>query len=151
VTKTLTRTLAAAAFAALTLAAGPAAANWTFGYDTTAGLVTATNMDGNNVAVSFTCRPPTGEILITDYTLGRVRGTEAAVRVGDLTINVPARAERVNRRRAVVIPLPQSPPVLAAVREGVPMSVGIGGRTHELAPGAGVKLREVAQSCWVTQ
>ncbi len=147
-TKIFTRTLAAAAFAAITLAAGPAAANWTFGYDTTAGLVTATNMDGDDVAVSFTCRPPSGEILITDYTFGRVRGNQAAVRVGDLTINVPARGERVNRRRALVIPLPQSPPVLAAVREGVPMSVAIGGRTHELAAGAGVKLREVAQSCW---
>lgn len=140
------------ALACLGLAAAvPAAAQsaaWSFVYDGGSGLATATMRDDGDVAVTFTCQAPAGEIMVSDFTLGRGRASTATIRIGEFSMNVPSRVERVGRKRALVIPLPQSPPVLAAVGPDRAMTISAGGRSHTLAPGAGERLREVAYNCW---
>ncbi|MGE3142135.1 MAG: hypothetical protein AB7L65_02335 [Hyphomonadaceae bacterium] len=122
---------------------------WMYAYDTAAGMAVARQQDRRgDVAAMFSCRPPNGDLTIADFELGRQRTQTATVRIGDLSITVPARNDRVNGDRALVIPLPQSPPVLAGVREGAVMTISVGNRSHTLAQGAGQKLREVAYACW---
>jgi len=143
------------AAACLLAFAGTAAAqsnNWTYRYDASAGLATAQSRDGGNLSATFTCRPPDGQLVITDYTLGRRRVNQAQVRVGDMTITVPARQDRVGRDRVLVISLPQAPPILAsALSPSAAMSITAGGRSHTLQEGAGTRLRDVAYNCWPQQ
>lgn len=144
------RTLfAAACLIALALPAAAQSASWTFRYDAAAGQAIAQSREDGDLAAMFTCRPPNGDLTITDFTLGRRRVSEAQVRVGDIAITVPARTDRVDGGRALIIALPQAPPILAgALQPNAAMTVTAGGRTHTLPEGAGTKLREVAYNCW---
>ncbi len=141
--------LAAACLLALAGTAAAQSNNWTYRYDAAAGLAVAQSRDGGDLSATFTCRPPDGQLVITDYTLGRRRVSEAQVRVGDITITVPARQERADGKRVLVISLPQAPPILAgALQPTAAMSITAGGRSHTLQEGAGTRLREVAYNCW---
>jgi len=74
---------------------------------------------------------------------------QAQVQVDDFAITVPALFGRgENGERALLIALPQAPPVLAAVSERAPMSVSADGRSHALPEGAAPKLQQVAYNCW---
>jgi hypothetical protein len=148
------RKLLAACVCAVTLAA-PAVApaqereGWTYAY--VEGVATATQRDDNGrVTATLTCRPPTGDIVIHDYTLvRRARGANtAAVRIGAMQVNVPMSLEGRGRERAVVINLPQRPPILAAVQPADRLSVTIGSETHTYLEGGPAKMREVAYACW---
>jgi hypothetical protein len=123
---------------------------WTFNYDGRTGVASATSTQDGELATTFTCRAPDGAILITDYTLGR-RGkeTQAQVQVEDFSLTLPAEFGRgENGERALLISLPQAPPVLSAVHDRAPMSVSANGRTHTLPEGAAPKLQQVAYNCW---
>lgn len=146
------KTLAAVACVAVLAAPGvaPAQGNgWTYAY--TAGVATATERDdGGRVTATLTCRPPTGDIVITDYTLGRAgrRANQAAVRIGAMSVNVPASVSGRGRQAALVINLPQRPPILAAVQPTDRLSVTVNGQTHTFREGGPAKMREVAYGCW---
>jgi len=138
---------------ALVLAAPGAApaqqSGWTYAY--TAGVATATERDSDGrILATLTCRPPTGDIIITDYSLARAgrRATQAAVRIGALSVNVPATVEGRGRERALVINLPQRPPILAAVQPNDQLSVTVNSQTHTFREGGPAKMREVAYGCW---
>lgn len=124
-------------------------AGWSYAY--TDGVATATQRDERGrVTATFTCRPPDGDIVITDYTLGRHarRANTSAVRLGNLTINVPSRVEGRGRNARLIIPLPQRPPILAGVQESDRLSVTVNDQTHTYLLGSGPRLREVAYACW---
>lgn len=141
--------LAAACLIALAATASAQSGAWTYRYDAAVGHALAQSRDGGDLVASFHCRPPNGDLVITDYTLGRRRVDQAQVRVGDISITVPARTDRVDGERALIISLPQAPPILAgALHPTAAMTVTAGGRSHTLAQGAGQKLREVAYNCW---
>jgi len=134
-------------------AAGAATAqdtNWTYAY--LEGVATATHRDAEGAVVAtLTCRPPSGEIIITDATWGReVRNAAAAsVRIGVMEVTVPAKVERGRRgRQTVSVSLPQRPPILAAVQPDDLLSVTVNGRTHTYGRGGPAKLEEVAYACW---
>ena len=146
------RKLLAACVCAVTLAA-PAVAQeregWTYAY--VEGVATATQRnDDGRVTATLTCRPPTGDIVIHDYTLARRgRGSStAAVRIGAMQVNVPMSVEGRGRERAVVINLPQRPPILAAVQPTDRLSVTVGNETHTYMDGGPARMREVAYACW---
>lgn len=138
--------IAAAALCALaacaTAPSGPAPGGWSYAYDASAGLATATLVEsGGSVAVKFTCRPPSGDLTIQDYTL---RGGEATITIGSYSTNADAQSGG-----PLTLAFPQSPPLLAAAAQpSAQISIRAGGRTHMLADGAGTKLREVANACW---
>lgn len=140
--------LAAAILLSLALPATAQSSNWTFQYLN--GVSTAaTTDDRGRPSATFTCRPPTGDLIITEYTLGRRRADRAEVRVGTMSITVPARIERQGRDRMLVIPLPQAPPILAAALDPqAAVTITADGRNRTLPEGAGAKLREVAYACW---
>ena len=147
------RKLLAACVCAVTLAApGVAPAQqegWTYAY--VEGVATATQRDDDGrVTATLTCRPPTGDIVIHDYTLARRgRGSStAAVRIGAMQVNVPMSVEGRGRDRAVVINLPQRPPILAAVQPADRLSVTVGSETHTYMDGGPARMREVAYACW---
>ncbi|HRE45785.1 MAG TPA: hypothetical protein PKY87_17690 [Terricaulis sp.] len=148
------RKLAAAAVCVLALgAAGAALAQnqpgWRYAY--TDGVATATQSDDRGrVTATFTCRPPTGDIVITDYTLGprARRVTTASVTLGNLTINVPATVEGRGRNARVLINLPQRPPILAGVQERDIVTVVVNNQTHAYQAGSALRLKEVAYGCW---
>ena len=130
---------------------GPAQAQqagWTYAY--VDGVATATERDDHGrVTATLTCRPPTGDIIITDYTMGRNRRANAsAVRIGALQVNVPARVEGRGREQALVISLPQRPPILAAVQPTDRLSVTVGNQTHTFQEGGPSRMKEVAYACW---
>jgi opacity protein-like surface antigen len=147
------RKLLAACVCAVTLAA-PAVApaqereGWTYAY--VEGVATATQRDNGRVTATLTCRPPTGDIVIHDYTLvRRARGANtAAVRIGAMQVNVPMSLQGRGRERAVVINLPQRPPILAAVQPTDRLSVTVNNETHTYLEGGPAKMREVAYACW---
>lgn len=146
------RKLLAACVCALALAA-PASASaqegWSYAYIDGVATATQRNDDGR-VTATLTCRPPTGDIVIHDYTLvRRARGANtAAVRIGAMQVNVPMSLEGRGRERAVVINLPQRPPILAAVQPTDRLSVTVGNETHTYLEGGPAKMREVAYACW---
>ncbi len=147
------RTLLAAGLvaAALTAAPGEAAAQqaWTYAYAD--GVATATERDDNGrVLATIACRPPTGDIVITDYSLARAgrRARNSTVRIGQGSVTVPSRVEGRGRNRALTINLPQRPPVLAAVQPNDNLSVTVNNETRTFATGAPAKMREVAYACW---
>lgn len=122
---------------------------WTYAY--TDGVATATERDSNGrVTATLTCRPPTGDIVITDYSLARAgrRANTAAVRIGALSVNVPASVQGRGRERALVINLPQRPPILAAVQPNDQLSVTVNNQTHTFRDGGPDKMKEVAYGCW---
>jgi hypothetical protein len=144
--------LAACVFAAALAAPGVAPAQnagWSYAYVN--GVATATQRDDRGrVTATLTCAPPTGDIIVTDYTLARAarRATTSAVRIGAMSVNVPSRVEGRGRNRALVINLPQRPPILAAVQPTDRLSVTINNETHTYLEGGPAKMREVAYACW---
>lgn len=148
------RKLLAACVCAVTLAV-PAVApaqereGWSYAY--VEGVATATQRDDNGrITATLTCRPPTGDIVISDYTLARrARGARtAAVRIGAMQVNVPMSVEGRGRNGRVVINLPQRPPILAAVQPTDRLSVTVGSDTHTYLEGGPTKMKEVAYACW---
>lgn len=121
---------------------------WTYAY--TGGVATATVSEGGRVAATITCRPPTGDIVITDYTLGRAgrRATTSSVRIGVMQVTVPSSVQGRGRERALVINLPQRPPILAAVQPTDRLSVTVNNQTHTFREGGPARMREVAYACW---
>src|SRR5512147_947685 len=142
--------VAALAIAAMAIPGVCAAAQegWTYAY--TDGVATATQMDGNRVAVTLTCRPPEGDIIITDYSLGRSvrRSGTAAVRIGNMSVNVPMTVEGRGRNKAVVVHLPQRPPILAGVQPSDQLSVTVDNRTSTYQGASALQLKDVAYACW---
>ncbi|HYD86103.1 MAG TPA: hypothetical protein VEA80_01380 [Vitreimonas sp.] len=121
-------------------------------YEFTAdGVATATQRDERGrVTATITCRPPEGDIVISDFTFGRQgrRASTAAVGIGQLTVNVPAATSGRGRNQAVTINLPQRPPILAGVQPNDRLSVTVNGRTNTYLAGSAQKMREVAFACW---
>jgi hypothetical protein len=146
--------LATFAFCCAALVAAPQAAAqsaaWSLRDDPSTGVAMASHSEDGDLATTISCRAPDGAMVITDYTLGRRgREVEAQVQVDDFAITVPGRFDRgENGERALLISLPQAPPVLAAVREGATMTVSANGRTRTLPRGAPQKMAEVAYNCW---
>ncbi len=144
--------LAVIAVLGATTAAGPVSAQngvWSYAY--VDGVATATQRDEDgDVVVTLECRPPTGDIILTDHTFGRNarRATVAAVRIGAMSVNVPMTLEGRGRSQRVVINLPQRPPILAAVQPTDQLSVTVNGTTHTYEDGGPAKMREVAYACW---
>ena len=106
--------------------------------------------DRGRVTATFTCRPPTGDIIVTDYTLGprARRVTTASVGLGNLTVNVPASVEGRGRQARVVINLPQRPPILAGANERDIVTVTVNNQAHAYLAGSATRLKEVAYGCW---
>lgn len=124
---------------------------WTYAY--VEGVATATQRDNRGrTTATLTCRPPTGDIVLTDYTLAsqrRTRGaTQASVRIGVMAVNVPMTFEGRGRNRSVVINLPQRPPILAAVQPNDRLSVTVNNETVTYMDGGPARMREVAYACW---
>lgn len=122
---------------------------WSYAY--TNGVATATQRDDNGrVTATLTCRPPTGDIVVTDFTLARrARNARTAdVRIGVMSVNVPMTLQGRGRNRSVVINLPQRPPILAAVQPNDRLSVTVNGQTHTYLAGGPEKMKEVAWACW---
>ena len=121
---------------------------WTYAY--AGGIATATQRDDRGrVTATLTCRPPTGDLIITDYTLVRDRrANRAAVGIGNLTINVPPSVDRAEGGRALIVRLPQRPPILAGVQPSDRLTVAVGGRTHTYLAGSATRMSEVAYACW---
>lgn len=148
------RTLIAAAALCVTLGAMPSAfaqqgPGWTYAY--TDGVAAATQRDDHGrVTATMTCRPPEGDIIISDFTLVRAarRATTAAVRIGNLTVNVPMRLEGRGRDRTVMINLPQRPPILAGVQEQDVVTVTVNSQTHTYLAGSAVQMKNLAYACW---
>ena len=148
------RTQLAAVFCLATLAApGFSAAQtqstWTNSY--TDGAVTATETDNHGrVTAMIQCRPPTGDIVVSDFTLAGVgrRARTSAIGIGNLTINVPSRVERNGRQDALMINLPQRPPILAGVQPTDHITITVNNRSRILSDGSAVKMKEVAYGCW---
>ncbi|MFZ2032025.1 MAG: hypothetical protein WAU68_17065 [Vitreimonas sp.] len=122
---------------------------WTNSY--TDGVVTATETDSRGrVTAMIQCRPPTGDIVLTDFTLagdGR-RARTSAVGIGNMTVNVPSRVERNGRQDALMINLPQRPPILAGVQPTDHITITVNNRSRVLSDGSAVKMKEVAYGCW---
>jgi hypothetical protein len=147
--KLLAACVCAVALAAPTAAPAQGQPGWSYAY--AAGVATATQRDDNGrVTATLTCRPPEGDIVIHDYTLvRRARGAStAAVRIGAMSVNVPMSIEGRGRDRAVVINLPQRPPILAAVQPADRLSVTVNNQTHTYLDGGPARMREVAYACW---
>jgi hypothetical protein len=148
------RIFAAALSAAALFAAGPVAADnhepgWSYAYADGVAAATMTD-DRGRVEATLTCSPPTGDLIITDYTLERQarRASAASVRLGALTINVPASQQRVGRKRPLVVPLPQRPPILAAVQPTDQLVVTVNNHEHVFREGAAKQMQDVAYACW---
>lgn len=144
-----------AAAAATVLAALPMGASaqangsWTFSYDVATATAMATLRDSDgDLAATVSCRAPNGELVFTDYDLGG-RGTrDATIRSGSYSMQWRGRFDRVNGERALIISMPQSPPVLAAIRPNTPISVQVGGDTHSWGSNGSERIWQVAYMCW---
>ena len=139
----------AAAMAVPSVAPAQQQEGWSYAY--TDGVATATQRDSRGrVTATLTCRPPTGDIVVTDFTLARNarNARTAAVRIGAMSVNVPMSLEGRGRNRSVVINLPQRPPILAAVQPNDRLSVTVNNETHTYLAGGPQKMREVAYACW---
>jgi hypothetical protein len=147
--KLMVGVVCAAAIAAPSVAPAQQREGWSYAY--VDGVATATQRDDRGrVTATLTCRPPTGDIVVTDYTLARnARGARtAAVRIGAMSVNVPMTLEGRGRNRTVVINLPQRPPILAAVQPNDRLSVTVNSETHTYMEGGPARMREVAYACW---
>ena len=105
--------------------------------------------DRGRTTVTLACRPPTGDLITTDYTFGRAARNvrTAAVRIGNLTVNVPATVEGRGRNVRVVVNLPQRPPVLAGVQQVDALEVSVNHTAHTF-PAGGMQMKDVAYACW---
>jgi hypothetical protein len=124
-------------------------ATWTSSY--VDGAVTATETDSHGrVTAMIQCRPPTGEIVLSDFTLARDgrRAPRAGVGIGNMTVNVPSRVDRNAGNDALMINLPQRPPILAGVQPNDHITVTVNNRSHVLSDGSALKMKEVAYGCW---
>lgn len=122
---------------------------WSYAY--VEGVATATERDDRGrVTATLTCRPPEGDIVISDFTLTRAgrRAQTAAVRIGNMTINVPMELKGRGRNRAVTINLPQRPPILAGVQPSDNLSVTVNNQTRTFHDGSATRMKEVAYACW---
>lgn len=122
---------------------------WSYAY--VDGVATATERDDRGrVTATLTCRPPEGDIVISDFTLTRAgrRAQTAAVRIGNMSINVPMEIKGRGRNRAVTINLPQRPPILAGVQPSDNLSVTVNNRTRTFHDGSATRMKEVAYACW---
>ncbi|MGQ0534106.1 MAG: hypothetical protein ACT4OF_15655 [Caulobacteraceae bacterium] len=147
--KLLVGVVCAAAMAVPSVSPAQQQEGWSYAY--VDGVATATQRDSRGrVTAMLTCRPPTGDIVVTDYTLARgARGANtAAVRIGSMSVNVPMSVEGRGRDRGVVINLPQRPPILAAVQPNDQLSVTVNNETHTYMDGGPQRMREVAYACW---
>lgn len=146
------RLAAAACVLALTapgLSAAQSQASWQSSY--VDGVVTATETDDHgHVTAMITCRPPDGVITLSDFTLARDgrRARTADVGIGNLTVTVPSRVARNGRQDALMIDLPQRPPILAAVQPSDHITITVNRRPHVLSDGSAMKMKEVAYGCW---
>lgn len=139
----------AAALAVPSFSPAQQSSGWTYAF--TEGVATATQRDDRGrVTATLTCRPPQGDIVITDYTFGRAarRATVATVGIGTMAVNVPMQMSGRGRNAAVTINLPQRPPILAAVQPNDRLSVTVNGTTHTYLAGGADKMEEVAWACW---
>lgn len=121
---------------------------WTFNYDSVTGLSTAQQTDADGtVSVRVTCQTPSGDMMLTDYRLGRTRG-EQQVRftIGQEAITVPGEGDG----SSLTVRLPRRPPNLGAYAHlsQDTVSLAAGGATHTYATGAVEKFALVANSCW---
>lgn len=147
--KLLVGFVCAAALAVPSVSPAQQQEGWSYAY--VEGVATATLRDNRGrVTATLTCRPPTGDIVVTDYTLARsARGaSQASVRIGAMAVNVPMSLEGRGRNRAVVVNLPQRPPILAAVQPNDRLSVTVNNQTVTYADGGPARMREVAYACW---
>lgn len=149
--KLLVGVVCAAAMAVPSVSPAQQQEGWSYAY--VEGVATATQHDNRGrVTATLTCRPPTGDIVLTDYTLASVRrtrgATQAQVRIGAMAVNVPMTFEGRGRNRTVVINLPQRPPILAAVQPNDRLSVTVNNETVTYLAGGPARLREVAWACW---
>lgn len=145
------KVLASVVCVAALAAAGAVYAQQGWSYAYTNGVVIATERgDNGNIIATLTCRPPEGNIVITDYSLARAgrRASTASVRIGAMSVNVPASVTGRGREKALVIQLPQRPPILAAVQPNDRLSVTVNNQTHTFREGGPAKMREVAYGCW---
>ncbi|MEZ5958624.1 MAG: hypothetical protein R3C27_15585 [Hyphomonadaceae bacterium] len=149
--KLLVGVVCAAAIAVPSVSPAQQQEGWSYAY--VEGVATATQRDNRGrTTATLTCRPPTGDIVLTDYTLPaqrRTRGaTQASVRIGVMAVNVPMTFEGRGRNRTVVINLPQRPPILAAVQPNDRLSVTVNNETVTYMDGGPARMREVAYACW---
>lgn len=149
--KLLVGVVCAAALAVPSVSPAQQQEGWSYAY--VEGVATATQRDNRGrTTATLTCRPPTGDIVVTDYTLAssrRTRGaTQASVRIGVMAVNVPMTFEGRGRNRTVVINLPQRPPILAAVQPNDRLSVTVNNETVTYLEGGPARMREVAYACW---
>lgn len=148
------RKLVAAVVCAFALAApgvSPAQTQPGWSYAYIDGVATATERDQRGrVTATMTCRAPTGDIVLSDFTLARHarRAAISAVRIGALSVNVPSSVQGRGNNRALVINLPQRPPILAAVQPTDQLSVTVNNQTHTFLEGGPARMREVAWGCW---
>jgi hypothetical protein len=141
--------LCIATLATPSFSAAQSQSTWTNSY--TDGVVTATETDDHGrVTAMIQCRPPTGDLVLSDFTLARDgrRARTSGVGIGNMTVNVPSRVERNGRDDALMINLPQRPPILAGVQPSDHITVTVNNRTHTLSDGSAVKMKEVAYGCW---
>jgi hypothetical protein len=149
------RNLIAAGVLGLAMAAsGTASAQsggWTYAYAN--GEARATERDDRGrVTATIACRPPTGDIVLSDFTLAGSarRARTARVGIGNLTIEVPMRLEGRGRNRAVVINLPQRPPILAGVQPTDRVTITVNGEARTLGAGSATQMKDVAYACWAS-
>jgi len=145
----LAAALCIATLATPSFSAAQSQSTWTNSY--TDGVVTATETDSHGrVTAMIQCRPTTGDIVLSDFTLARDgrRARTSGVGIGNMTVNVPSRVERNGRDDALMINLPQRPPILAGVQPSDHITVTVNNRTHTLSDGSAVKMKEVAYGCW---
>jgi hypothetical protein len=125
------------------------AQGWTYAY--VEGVATATQRnDDGRVTATLTCRPPDGNIVVTDFTFGRAARnvSTAAVGIGNMTVNVPATSQGRGRNAQVVINLPQRPPILAGVQPTDGITVTVNNETRTYGAHTGMLMKDVAYACW---
>ena len=127
-------------------------AGWSYAYAN--GVATATERDERDergrVTATLACRPPSGDIVLSDFALARHgrRAATSAVRIGEMSVNVPSRVEGNGRNRALVINLPQRPPILAGIDEDDQLSVTVGDQSRTYFDGGPKQLHDIAFACW---
>ncbi|HVY86252.1 MAG TPA: hypothetical protein VG943_14045 [Caulobacterales bacterium] len=147
------RTVLAAACGLVMLAApGVSAADapgWHYAYENGVAMATARDEHGK-VTATMSCQPPTGDIIVQDYTLGRFGrdARTASIGIGNMTVNIPATVERVGRDRVLSIRLPQRPPILAGVQPTDHVTVSVNGHTATYSNGSGMQMKDIAFACW---
>lgn len=147
--KALAACVCALALAAPGASVGQTQAGWSYAY--VDGVATATERDDRGrVTATLTCRPPEGDIVLSDYTMVRQarRARTTAVRIGAMSVNVPSSVQGRGRSQALTINLPQRPPILAAVQPTDQLSVTVGSQTRTFRDGGPQRMREVAYACW---